>query len=566
MMQDLSSTMFYKAKFTIQTVNGDSDDLLWRLVMGIRSWITSKLNKKGSPPIIDSKMSSWSYFKMGRKFFDLENLNRIYAESLHYQPTADPSTVSWACKIVEKPNPAPGFATREWTTEIGYQALSSNSAEISYVVTYSDLAGFIGFCMPAPSPSIPRVVRQLFENPDLKCTVGSSEVSLAPIKLVPGDYPEFERIIFDADRKLPIIYVSPQRISDESNESAVLVDPVKLAHAVAGNAIVYYADSFDFVHEMSYCCSSNLTSSGGTVRVYQPNIHPDDPNEQYRHRFLSSRFIEENGENSVIDIFRRAMAQDVHFYESLFRLDDCQKLIDADLHKEKIARIRAKSEGEAEEAYIAFLEESDKREEAENTARTLKKEVDRLKTENYTLDVQVKSLREQANQISEIEAANRNVRSISTYPNSPLGLAKYFETVYPDRIAFTERAYRSLDDCSTKCDMLWEVFYHIVTDLFDLLSTTPATALSEFKNRTGWDCARGEGHMTHLDSRLMRQYVDSFNGKEINIEAHIKNGVRESDPKFVRIYFAYDPNVSNKIIIGHCGKHLDNYSTRKARK
>lgn len=65
---------------------------------------------------------------------------------------------------------------------------------------------------------------------------------------------------------------------------------------------------------------------------------------------------------------------------------------------------------------------------------------------------------------------------------------------------------------------------------------------------------------------LMRQRIDKYNGQEIDIEPHVKNGSQESDPKFVRIHFAYDPNVADKIIVGHCGKHLDNYSTRKARK
>lgn len=58
-------------------------------------------------------------------------------------------------------------------------------------------------------------------------------------------------------------------------------------------------------------------------------------------------------------------------------------------------------------------------------------------------------------------------------------------------------------------------------------------------------------------------YVDEYQGQEIDIEPHIKSGIKDSDPRSVRIYFAYDPTVSSKILIGHCGKHLDNYTTRK---
>lgn len=69
--------------------------------------------------------------------------------------------------------------------------------------------------------------------------------------------------------------------------------------------------------------------------------------------------------------------------------------------------------------------------------------------------------------------------------------------------------------------------------------------------------------MTRLDKNLMKQYIDYFDGQEISIEAHVKNGNKDSDPKSVRIYFAYDPQITDRIIIGHCGKHIDNYSTRK---
>ena len=48
-----------------------------------------------------------------------------------------------------------------------------------------------------------------------------------------------------------------------------------------------------------------------------------------------------------------------------------------------------------------------------------------------------------------------------------------------------------------------------------------------------------------------------------DIEAHVKGGVKESDPRFVRVYFGYDPTIAKQILIGHCGKHLENYSSKK---
>lgn len=565
-MNDLNANMFYKAKFKIQTANGEPDDLLWKLILNIRFWITHKLNSRGQPPVIEPKMANWSSFKTGSRFYDLGQLNRVYAESAYHQPSENPSAISWACKIVEKPESENGFAPREWITEIGYQATSPHSAELSYVVTFSDMAGFIGFCHPIPSPTVPRVIRSLLEDTKLVCSVGPNQLTPGAIKLNPGDFPEFEATLLNSNREIPIIYISPRRIADESDEAQVLVNPQRIADAVAGNAIVYYANALDFTREMYYLGNSNYLCSGGTIRVYRPNINVEDESDTNRHRFLSARFIEDYGEQKIIDLFRRALAQDVYFYEKLFRMDDCKDLLEADRHQAKIAHIRAQSQDETDEATSAFLDEADKREAAERANRQLKEENNQLKTENYNLGAQVELYRKRANQVAQIETATQQVRSISKYPNSPGTIAKYFETVYPERIAFTERAYRSMDECETKSEVLWEIFYHVATDLFNLLHSNPAQAYNEFKNKTGWEIARGEGHQTRVDAKLMRQYIDYYDGQEIDIEAHIKNGCKESDPKFVRIYFAYDPSISDKIIIGHCGKHLQNYSTRKARR
>lgn len=151
-MQDLSATMFYKAKFNICTTNNQPEDLLRKLILEIRSWITSKLNRRGELPVIEHSIRQWSYFKKGGKFYDLQHLNRVYAESVYHQVGEGLDSASWACKIVEKPTVENGCAPREWITEIGYRATSAYSAEISYVVTFSDMAGFIGFTQTVPSP------------------------------------------------------------------------------------------------------------------------------------------------------------------------------------------------------------------------------------------------------------------------------------------------------------------------------------------------------------------------------------------------------------------------------
>ena len=71
-MQDLNATIFFKAKFHIYATSGENDDLLWKLILDIRSWITKKLNRPGCHPVIESSLHKWTFFKKGGKFYDLE--------------------------------------------------------------------------------------------------------------------------------------------------------------------------------------------------------------------------------------------------------------------------------------------------------------------------------------------------------------------------------------------------------------------------------------------------------------------------------------------------------------
>lgn len=553
-MKDVNAHIFYKAKFRIQVRENGEVDLLWKVVDSIRRWITFKMNYKREQPIIARSKHQWSYFKKGGKLYDLGRLNRIYAESLYVEEADDPELACWACRIIEKPEPESGYATREWITEIGYRTIEKGTAEISYVVTYSDFAGFIGYCLPVPQANVPKVIRFLMEDPELRCFIGSQNLSRYPLRLQPGDFPEFWKTILDPEREVPVIYISPKRPETEDGEPHLLLQPQALADCVAANAQVYYSDSMDFSHEMGYLGKPEYICSGGMVRVYRPHVDPEADGDASRHRFLTAGFIESQGQDAVLNIFRKALAQDVYFYETFFRMNDCRMLIE-----------RKKNQAAIDQAESAYVEASDEANLLSMKIQELKDELKRvnMEKENYLLRINELCSRERG---SGAGGVAEQIRSIRKYPETALDIVRYFETAFPDRIAFTDRGIRSLEECTTKSNYLWEALYHICTTLYDLLKQRHPTAPAEFKRLTGWECSRCEGSMTRENPRLMKQFRDQYRGREINIEAHVKNGTRESDPKFVRIYYAYDPAVADKILIGHCGKHLENYSTQKARR
>lgn len=564
-MLDLNSNLFYKAKLEIQTED-ETQDLLWNLVLKIRAWMSVKWKRNGEQLPEDYKI--WSGWKKGSHFSSEHGL--VHFKSVYHR--SEEALDAWSCKIIESWPSRDGYAPREWTTEIGYQEQRRNEAVISLVITYTDRPGFIGPCAPAPEASVPRLLSMLLEDAAIRCTVDGYPFDLKPIHLKPGDFPDFWRVVCNQEREVPVVYLSPY-LDEEKHCVTTFIDPEKLVRILGPNALVYYATDLDFSREMTELCTpADLGCYSGAVRIYAPRLDVENEAESLRHRRLGKWNMEQLGEE-VYAILRRALAQDVHFYDKMFRIEDCKKLNDRADAEQRKQEYREQLEEE-------LLEETLEKEDL------LQKELNRIVEERFQWDIekdqyeeeirdlkiQLRGAEAQADSYRDAARISRErgnaldvVRNISKYPETPFEIVSYFVAHFPDRIDLTERGWDSLGDCGTSPDILWDVFYQMVTTLYALYQQELPQVDREFERCSKLRMARGEGKMTHKNTKLRRQYVDTYHGKEIEIETHIKTSeVKESSPKFLRVYFCYDAE-SQKIIIGSCGKHLDNYSTQKVK-
>ena len=151
-MIDLSSTLFFKAKFEIAAKQKDFD-MLWCIVCHIRSWMSSKWKKRGDTIPTDNIL--WSKWKMGSRIASQND--SVHFQSMYY--SAEDGGIFWACKIQESFPSKNGCAPRQWTTEVGFQAPTPEKATISIVIYYSDRPGFIGPCEDVVPASIPNLIR-----------------------------------------------------------------------------------------------------------------------------------------------------------------------------------------------------------------------------------------------------------------------------------------------------------------------------------------------------------------------------------------------------------------------
>lgn len=575
-MIDLSSTLFFKAKFEIAAKQKDFD-MLWCIVCHIRSWMSSKWKKRGDTIPTDNIL--WSKWKMGSRIASQND--SVHFQSMYY--SAEDGGIFWACKIQESFPSKNGCAPRQWTTEVGFQAPTPEKATISIVIYYSDRPGFIGPCEDVVPAAIPNLIRRLCEDSQICCTIDSYDLTLRPIHLKPGDFPQFWDIVSAPQRSVPIIYISP-RMTDE--ETVVnLVDPTELAtHILGPNAMVYYATDLDFSREMTQMCPSDYGCYSGGIRIYAAQPRIGDEGGHYRHRFIPARDILETGSAQICEILRRALAQDVHFYDEMFRIEDCRKMRDRCIMEKRIAAHKKAIEDSFLETAVQTQDElKGKCQAAEN--ELFQKELEFEEYKEATSD-EIKELKRQiytywqqaeTHQKALLQERNRSLKniqdSIKLYPQKPAEIVAFFISLFPGRIDFTDAGFASLRDCETDAEILWDALYQMATTLYGLyMSDNVPDITKAFNNHSSnLTMARGEGKMTRQDHKLMRQYQDIYHGSPINIETHIKTSeTKESSKKFLRIYFGIYKDTDEDtheeiktIVIGSCGKHLENYTTQK---
>lgn len=550
-MARLNATMFYKIKFSIEAA-ASSDDLLWKIVMHLKDWQTRKCRRRNAG--LSARVKDWSHLKIGNRLFADDN--SLYIMSEFFSPEKSPAEY-WACRIIENLPPDPGYANRQWITEIGYEQSGRGAATLSCVVSYSDRAGFIGPYMDVPDPTIPKLISNIVGDSAIHSFCGSDELTNIPQELKVGDWPAFYQKIMDKDRLIPYIFVSPQITNKDTKEIIHLVNPHVLAEKIFGNAAVYYTEDLDFLREMSYM-NPDYACFGGGIRVYQPNTA-----EAARHRYLTANDIQNFGEESVIGFLLRAFTQNVNFYDTFFGLEECKrkKLDDARERRraDLLARHQAQLTQVENESYADALEEADKRLQAETLAANLQEQLEEEKRKNFSLESQVEQLQSAAEENGGLRRALDVRFSVSSLPDTVDDVVEYFTLMFADRLAFSNDALKSIKNCTISPQEIWRVLFSLANVMRDLYKDGKGDIFAAFRAKTGFDIARGEGAMTRKDKTLMRQFQTEYNGEMIDVEAHI------TYPKLKQSIHVGYSDKAQKVIIGHCGEHLDNYTTRKVK-
>lgn len=310
-MLDLDRTMFFKAKFDVAE-NSDGD-ALWSVIMCLKRWSLKKA--RYGDYRLPSEPHAWSELKHGDKIVadgaDVRLFSCMHREGDVY---------TWACQHSEVSRII-GCAPREWTTEIGFEGRTRSSGTVSIITMYSDAPGFLGPLQETPSPTIPGLVRLLANDDQLTCTVDGCPLSLEPIEFKIDGCAALYETIANPAREVPVIVCAP------SHGGRLSLDPETIVRQLGPNALVYFTRDCEAMNALNAIFPANdLGCFGGAVRIYAARPDFTNPSNSYHHRYFSTTQIREHGANYHYAILRRALAEDVHFWETSIRIDDVKRL------------------------------------------------------------------------------------------------------------------------------------------------------------------------------------------------------------------------------------------------
>lgn len=547
---DLISNVFYRTHFDVYPTKEN-----WNVFIEITKYIINWCNYKAN--LYGIKLDwDWKQFRQYGSF-DADGIKAYSTQFIDKETNA----TYWAAKVYEIVK-IDGFADRTWISEFGIEQTNPDYATFSYTVMYEDRQGYYGKLQPAPTANIPSIVKYLLTDKWIVCKSGHQVLDLFSHKVSSGQMALLHDALKDESRACPIIYLASNKKGEH------LLDSAELSKLLAGNVKVFYSQYPLACQEFCEMIGDNFRCPEGGLRIYQPQINWENNDEAYRHIYFTEEKLSEIGREQVFLILRRAICENIQYYTSkqLFRYDDCVSLYDS-FRQKKTQELAA----QAVDNEFLFNDEArqlcEARAELEKTKFELQcalNDFAQEKQKNQALKDSLNETAELRKSLIDLQKSQSKIATIKTLPQTPEEIVKMFLSIHADKIDFSERGWVSLKDCNASNALLWEVLFDIATTLRDLyISDSSVDIVQEFERNSTFSLALTEGRETRKNNSLMKLREDTYAGEKINIEPHVSFGnFRGDKSKSIRVYYAFHAK-SKKIIIGWCGEHLTNYSTKK---
>jgi hypothetical protein len=527
------------------------------------------------------KFRAWCIDKVGdndptlhRSWFYIGNNPKVEPAQYHINdhqlrtvsaPSDDPDEPNcWAFEMIHTDSDE---SARRWSVEITLRKIDDGSVRFTTVVRNWMMANYIGEYPAPPSPSAPSYVRSIIDDPALFCSKGDAQLHSKPIIVTNSLAQTVYDALVSTDRQVPFVF-----IAHDNQRNGVLIPPHRVAKSLIGNANVYVLSTSSVVDEMNYYLGEELSCSPGSVRVYLPRLDKEDANNSRRHRYLSAIFIMDHGEDKIVQFLTNGLSRN----GATFRMGDLTSFSDifSERRKHAIKKLADQSAIKSEEAasvrqdYVNLTTELSN---WESTAIQFESENIELQKDLANLKYRVEEAERVRHQIRDLKSQLKGIEALATMPQSLSDVLWTVATLFPNRIEISDNAYATAESYAEKeagfwgrpegLAIAWEMVFGFATRLYELIFELESNRLEEEfgLSFSTFELALTEGKQTQKDAKLMALRKLQHDGQEFDMTPHVKFGNRP--PKMLRLYYAVNRE-GKKLIVGHFGDHLDNYTTK----
>jgi hypothetical protein len=397
------------------------------------------------------------------------------------------------------------------------------------------------------------------------------------------DAAEFVRhVLLDRDRRVPILVVT----SSARTERPVVM-PRTLTAQLRGMAVVAELTTRDTTEALTdelQCegLDRQFTCFDGGVRLYMPDISTDDA--LYQHPLWIRTWLldQDDDINFRTDLLAGLVAGRIA--QTTMPPDLITSIQDFDRHERRrhAAEVLAAPEPDPSASMQSLLAAATEQNAALDKAlRDLSQEVEiydesnralveqladakqraaemesdaqseRLKSETLRQQLEAKQQQREPTQVSpELQA---DIAAVLRGDLSPELILRLLAVTWPERVIVLDTALRNAKKSSS---------FKYPEKARDLL-TRLATVYYDALGRGGDNEARkvfGKNEFAPTENDLPKDGIKRrtfpYRGKQVEMLTHLKIGVKDSAAETMRIHFHWDPK-DKKIVIGHCGPHLD---------
>lgn len=509
---------------------------------------------------------------------------------------------------------------RHWHTRIGLSTTADGTCIVNAKVTHYIVPGYFGTPLPEPHANIPNFIKELIGLTAYQCCIGETVVRRDALALGRMTFtPEFTENLLSPDREIPLVLITSDR------EGKMPVKEVgRLTSALLGLANVYTLDmsvnanrkSLNGLLSARGTCPGWATSSS-RLRIFPPHTDLESPASASASRFYSKEAMDKwpGGQLAFTDMLNRSFARGYAKTD-----DDVLEMADIDLLLQRIASERARAGIRELRAKIgraktvaalplnadeASLKDAEKRfermtrearemnerlEEQEQLIELYEEENERVMRQNRALEERMRELESDKSQLETlryrlVEAQGRAdekaaeaarlkdeataLEKIDHFPTSLVEELELAGRLWSERIVVLTEAVKSAATYKY-CDLdeEWRILRAVATVLWDIYfgDGDSSDIDEEFKRRTGFTHTFRESGATNASPALVKLRRRSYKGSEIDITPHIKGSGRRDSSKLhpFRLHYHADAE-GKKIVIGHCGEHLDTAGTPRVK-